>query len=86
MDCNVRNANYQRVMAVIEQVLREESRDLCSCQRCMNDVAALALNYLPPHYYVEQDGKRELGSPWLMVETAVREAIERVKELPHHHR
>ena len=50
----------------------------------MNDIAAIALNYLPPHYYVEKEENKEIGSPWVMVETAVVEAIDRVIEKPNH--
>jgi len=50
----------------------------------MNDTAALALNFLSPHYYVDADQNRALGSPWIMVENAVAEAIERVMENPRH--
>jgi hypothetical protein len=49
-------------------------------------MAAIALNYLPPHYYVDMQEKREIGSPWVMVETAVVEAIDRVSEKPNHPR
>jgi hypothetical protein len=52
----------------------------------MSDVAALALNYLPPHYVVEFTQGKEFGSPWLMVETAVNEAFDRVIENPNHPR
>jgi competence protein ComFB len=86
MDTNVKNANYGRVMAVLEKLLKERSsdRNWCGCRRCINEIAAIALNYLPPHYYVEEHYTAELGSPWIMVETAVVEAIERVTEGPHH--
>lgn len=86
MDCNVRNANYQRVMIVMERLLKDGTLSFCSCERCLDDVAAIALNYLPPHYYVEKDDGREVGSPWVMVQTAVNQAIETVKERPHHDR
>jgi competence protein ComFB len=85
MDCHVRNANYERVLAVMEKCLKERYGHMCTCPRCISDIVALALNYLPPHYYVETDEEREVGSPWVMVETAVFEAIERVKENPKHH-
>lgn len=86
MNCNVKNANYDRVLAVIEKFLRERYRNMCSCQTCVNDIVAIALNYLPPHYYVEMADNREIGSPWVMVETAVVEAIDRVMENPKHPR
>ena len=49
-------------------------------QRCFNDMAAITLNYLPPHYYADVNEQKEIGSPWVMVETAVIEAIDRVSE------
>jgi competence protein ComFB len=82
--CSVINANYERVLTVMEKILAERYKDFCACQRCLSDIAAIALNYLPPHYVVEFDGAKELGSPWVMVETAVIEAIDRVIENPNH--
>jgi competence protein ComFB len=85
MDCKVRNANYEQVIAVMERYLKEKYKNVCNCPRCVSDIAALALNYLPPHYYVTLDENREIGSPSVMVETAVIEAIDRVMENPNHH-
>jgi competence protein ComFB len=84
MDCNVRNANYDRVLSVMDKFLKERYHQVCTCPRCLNDIAAIALNYLPPHYYSDINADRELGSPWVMVETAVVEAIDRVTENPGH--
>ncbi len=85
MNCDVRNANYERVMAVMDRFLKERYTNVCSCPRCVNDIAAIALNFLPPHYYVDKSDNHEIGSPWVMVETAVVEAIGRVVEKPNHH-
>ena len=83
--CSVINANYSRVLAVMEKLLTERYRHACGCSRCMSDIAAIALNYLPPHYFVEHGCcGDDHGSPWVMVETAVTEAIDRVLEQPHH--
>ena len=84
MNCNVQNANYERVMMVMDRFLKERYRNICTCPRCVSDIAAIALNYLPPHYYVELNAEKEIGSPWVMVETAVVEAIDRVLENPNH--
>jgi hypothetical protein len=80
MDTNIKNANYTRVMAVIDKLLKagEGDKNWCRCTSCINEIAAAALNYLPPHYYVEDHDTAEMGSPWVMVETAVGEAIEAV--------
>ena len=86
MDCSVRNANYEKVVEIVDKFLKERYGDICSCPRCFNDMAAIALNYLPPHYYVDLNEKKDIGSPWVMVETAVIEAIDRVAENPNHPR
>jgi hypothetical protein len=83
--CNVTNANYNRVVSVMEKLLAEKYHHACGCSRCISDIAAIALNYLPPHYFVEHGCcGDDHGSPWLMIETAVTEAIDRVLEQPHH--
>jgi Late competence development protein ComFB len=84
MNCNVRNANYERVVSVLDKLLKERYSEMSDCQRCRDDIAAIALNYLPPHYYVDVDEEKEIGSPWVMIETAVEEAIDRVLEKPNH--
>jgi hypothetical protein len=84
MNYNVRNANYERVVAVLDKLLKERDSDVSDCQRCRDDIAAIALNYLPPHYYVDVEEGKEIGSPWVMIETAVIEAIDRVIEKPNH--
>jgi competence protein ComFB len=84
MNCTVRNANYERVLSVMDKFVKERYKDVCSCPRCVNDIAAIALNFLPPHYYVDSDDSKDIGSPWVMVETAVVEAIDRVIENPNH--
>lgn len=82
--CQVVNANYDRVLSVMDKFLAEQYRHVCTCPRCMNDIAAIALNYLPPHYIVDGANGKEYGSPWVMVESAVTEAIDRVVEYPNH--
>jgi competence protein ComFB len=78
------NANHERVMAVVDKFLVDRYQSACTCPRCLGDIVAIALNYLPPHYIVETDTGKEFGSPWVMVETAVAEAIDRVMENPNH--
>jgi competence protein ComFB len=85
-NCNVTNANFERVLAVMDKFLSERYDSACTCSRCMSDIAAIALNYLPPHYIVDGNNGKEYGSPWVMVETAVSEAIDRVMENPNHPR
>ncbi len=83
---SVVNANRERVMAVVDKFLVDRYQNVCTCPRCLCDIVAIALNYLPPHYFVETDTGKEFGSPWVMVETAVAEAIDRVMENPNHPR
>ncbi len=85
-NASVVNANHERVIAVVDKFLEDRYRNACTCPRCMSDIVAIALNYLPPHYIVETETGKEFGSPWVMVETAVAEAIDRVMENPNHPR
>ncbi len=80
MQCIVKNANYERVLEVLQRLLNDKSSSFCSCSDCLNEIAATALNCLPTHYYVNEKMVDEVGSPWIMVENAVQEAIERVVE------
>ncbi len=76
------------VLAELETQIASE-RDLCTCQECVLDMAAWALNNVKPAYRVsllgsvfanalgEQDRARE-------VRQAVRQAIRKVKSNPSH--
>jgi len=81
----VENANHDKVMFYIDKTLSETSK-YCHCHRCRLDAAAMALNTLPPHYYVSapNNNTRELGSPWILIEVAVREAMDAVRISPRH--
>ena len=81
----VANANYDKVFYYIDKMLSENEK-YCGCPRCRMDAAAIALNTLPPHYYVENGNKddKDFGSPWLLIEVAVREAMTKVLGSPHH--
>jgi competence protein ComFB len=81
----VQNANSEKVNFYLDKMLSEVP-GYCGCSRCRMDSAALALNTLPPHYYVnpEQVKAQDLGSPWLLIDVAVREAMDKVRKFPHH--
>ncbi len=79
------NANYDKVLYYIDKMLAESDR-YCRCARCRRDALAMALNTLPPHYFVDAGLKEpdKLGSPWILIEVAAREALERIRTFPHH--
>ena len=78
------NANYQKVMSVLDGYLHDDRYAVCRCEKCISDITALALNRLPPHYYVDAGRGGEIGSPLVMVESAVHEAMETVGKNPRH--
>ncbi|MEA4892937.1 MAG: late competence development ComFB family protein [Peptococcaceae bacterium] len=59
----------------------------CSCDRCRCDIAACALNLLPPLYVVDQPGKlaaREKEVPIKQVMDALVKAVIQVRAHPKH--
>lgn len=81
----VENANNAKVFYFIDKILSENA-GYCKCHRCRLDIAALALNTLPPHYFIEPGRAKayDLGSPWVLIEMAVVDAMEKVNMFPHH--
>ncbi|MEK6743241.1 MAG: late competence development ComFB family protein [Nitrospirota bacterium] len=82
--CAIVNANHEKVLSVLDGILQDDRYAFCRCDKCLNDIAALALNYLPPHYYVDAGSGGDIGSPSVMVEHAVLEAMDLVGKNPRH--
>jgi competence protein ComFB len=65
-------------------------KDICTCEQCRYDIAALALNFLPPRYIVTQSGEmwtkvKALEQQFYVdIVTALTNAITLVKSRPHH--
>jgi len=81
------------VLETIEEVLASESaRDMCHCERCRLDIAALVLNSLPPSYVVTYEGEVKKRTNALAIQRKadiVREiakAAQVVKDHAHHDR
>ena len=70
--------------------ITKERKDICKCEKCLSDIAAIALNRLTPHYVVSEKG--EVYSKVLSmsiqfeadVTTAILEAIDIVSKNPRH--
>jgi competence protein ComFB len=76
---------------VIEEISRQLPRnpDLCTCEECVLDIAAYALNHVSPRYRASLLGSiyaaRESGSSYQReVNRAVSEAIRRIRANPAH--
>lgn len=64
-----------------------EKRNICRCERCRLDIAAIALNNLPPNYVVTTEGEVVKAiSPQLKIDVQrqLEVAIEKVASNPHH--
>ncbi|MFZ5650535.1 MAG: late competence development ComFB family protein [Bacillota bacterium] len=73
------------VFDILDRLLPK--KDVCKCERCRMDIAAIALNNVPPNYVVSTEGKvRRSINRQLKVDVGrqVEDAIEKVKEHPHH--
>jgi competence protein ComFB len=81
----LKNRNEEKVWIAIEMQLKRDT-SLCRCRDCVLDVAAIALNRLPPRYQVYAFHSNELESlvPGDDVVEAVAKAFEMVARSPHH--
>ncbi|MEN6413521.1 MAG: late competence development ComFB family protein [Veillonellales bacterium] len=67
-----------------------ESSNTCNCEKCRYDIAALALNFLPPRYVVTDRGEtytrvKALEQQFYVdVITAISNAVQIVRSRPHH--
>ncbi len=79
------------VIDEIERQLNRAGKDVCRCQDCVLDMAALALNHLKPNYrstlsYKGVIYKQRLKSDTYRrsVEKVVEKAIEKIRKNPSH--
>jgi len=87
----VKLKNYMEIIVFnnLDKVL-DECEDVCKCERCRFDIAAVALNSLPPKYYLTEKGGvyskvNELDQQFRTdVITAISKAIQKVKAKPNH--
>lgn len=81
------------VKELIDEVLQEyasQNPGTCKCERCKNDIMALALNNLPPKYVVTDIGRvytkavyDQVGGKAQVI-AALTSAIQRVRQHPRH--
>ncbi len=70
--------------------LISKEKNVCSCEQCRLDIAAIALNSLPPRYVVTSKGASYARADLLEMQKyidvigAVTKAIKLVKEHPRH--
>ncbi len=84
--------NYMEdyVWQMLDEVL-ESNPSVCECEQCRFDIAALALNCLPPRYVVTTRGetfariKSSEHQFSIDVVTAITNAIKIVSKQPHHY-
>lgn len=86
--------NYRNVVEdLVEDYYdeRKDTLDCCTCEQCKNDIIALTLNQLTPHYISTPAGetiiraKTALGFQYMTeIQTAFMKAVVTVKENPRH--
>ncbi|GMO21441.1 MAG: late competence development ComFB family protein [Spirochaetaceae bacterium] len=97
MDFDINNYNFENLVdeglkLVIAELIRQlaTKKDICFCEDCVLDMAALALNSLPPRYrcsllgrIYQADGMNDPAYA-ASLKHAVKVAIERVSQNPSH--
>lgn len=84
----LRNLIEEVVVSSVGEYLQKEG--ICDCEQCKLDVAALALNNLPPRYVVTNRGASYAKADMLDMQKyidivgAITKAIKLVKEHPRH--
>ena len=89
---NLENLQEELVFRMLPTVVAHEQnrgRSFCSCPTCLIDIAAIALNSLPPRYVADRYnifGATEADQARLRDEVAkaIANAIHRVATRPHH--
>ena len=84
------NVNETLVRQLLEDDFVKTGRLVCACQRCQDDIVALALNGLPTRYAVSAAGEAYYKSDFLssqLQSDVLREltlAVATVGDYPHH--
>jgi len=85
----LKNYMEDAVFYVLDSILASKP-EICSCERCRLDIAALALNNLTPKYVVTEKGEIYVKTQQLHhqfeadVIPAILDAIDHVAENPRH--
>lgn len=82
--------NYMEdiVFLILDELIRD--KNVCKCERCRMDIAAIALNHLPGKYVVTEKGevyaKTDLLSRQFKTDVVIQliNAIDIVSKNPHH--
>ena len=86
------NIVEEMVFEEINKIIKEESVIFCTCDTCVQDIAAIALNNLPPYYRTKMLYKKfpapQEAQQRKILKVKVREevlkAIEKTMEHPNH--
>ncbi|NLC11054.1 MAG: late competence development ComFB family protein [Firmicutes bacterium] len=79
----------ETVLKVLDEILEKE-KNICKCEQCRLDIAAIALNNLPPRYVVTSKGASYARADLLEMQKyidimgAISKGIKLVKEHPRH--
>ncbi|SDY88990.1 late competence development ComFB family protein [Tindallia californiensis] len=78
---------------VVDRMLKvfvEKDPNICTCENCILDVKAYALNHLPPQYFVTEKGEVYTKAKDLTIQfetdvtSVLVQGIEKVKKHPRH--
>ncbi|HEB32043.1 MAG TPA: hypothetical protein ENI15_14410 [Spirochaetes bacterium] len=84
---NLRNRTEEMVFEKIEK-LKEEGTVFCTCQECVLDLAAFALNHVTPRYYTSLLGplrpnRTQEKRLQIEIDLALETGLKRIRSHPH---
>lgn len=89
---DLENTIEELVFMNLKNIIEEDIINFCKCQICIQDIAAIVLNKVPPKYKINiidkfsltEKEKDELDKLSVIIREALITAIEIVENSPHH--
>ncbi|BDU49614.1 late competence development ComFB family protein [Haliovirga abyssi] len=89
---DLENVIEELVFKELHKIISEKSVEFCTCKICLQDIAAIVLNRIPPRYknsiidkmYPNKREEEKLEKLENLIDEQLLVAIEKIKENPHH--
>lgn len=89
---DLENVIEELVFKELHKIMATKSIEFCTCKICLQDIAAIVLNRIPPRYknsmidkmYPNKREEERLEKLSTMINEQILVAIEKIRDNPHH--